>query len=176
MKLTFPSPTHRDAVLAFRQACLNAGETFIPGSGGLHQAADYESWLTQVTAQRDPHLTDHPQFVPSTTLLGFTDDGTLVGTVTIYHRLNDRLLQFGGHISYTISPTLRRKGYGSSLLKLALTYAKDTCSLDWVLICCGEESKASRRTILSVGGLADCTGTTPDGEINERYWVSTAPY
>ena len=91
----------------------------------------------------------------------------------VRHTLNDYLRQFGGHIGYSVRPCERRKGYGKEQLRLALDFCKGTLGLDRVLITCKTENEASRRTILSAGGVYENTLHEPGQGIDlERYWIT----
>ena len=49
-----------------------------------------------------------------------TNDGRLIGMIDIRHRLNDYLLNFGGHIGYSIRKSERQQGYATEMLALSL--------------------------------------------------------
>ena len=58
-------------------------------------------------------------------------------------------------------------------LRLALDFCKRTLGLDRVLITCKTENEASRRTILSGGGVYENTVHEPENNIDlERYWIA----
>jgi predicted acetyltransferase len=79
------------------------------------------------------------------------DGETYVGRVNLRHRLNPRLRRLGGHIGYEIHPSLRRRGYGTRALALALERAR-ALGLHRVLLVCAEENVGSRRIIEANGG------------------------
>jgi GNAT superfamily N-acetyltransferase len=58
--------------------------------------------------------------VPQSTYWLVDESDKVVGIVRVRHRLNKRLLQFGGHIGYYVRPSERGKGYGTEALRLAL--------------------------------------------------------
>src|SRR5215469_2465949 len=58
--------------------------------------------------------------VPQSTYWLVNAGHEVVGIVRARHRLNEHLLQFGGHIGYYIRPAERGKGYGKLALQLAL--------------------------------------------------------
>ena len=71
----------------------------------------------------------------------------------------------GGHIGYSIRPSQRRKGLAKLQLELGLAEARKQ-GLGRVLITCDEDNRASRRTILSAGGVYENTI-----DRSQRYWI-----
>ncbi len=92
-----------------------------------------------------------------------------VGAVNIRHYLNDYLLKYGGHIGDGIRPSERGKGYGTKMIALAL----EECTklkIKRVLMTCNKKNIASRKTIISNGGILD-SEVELDGEIIQRFWI-----
>jgi len=107
-------------------------------------------------------------WVPAT-LLWIVDDGDqVVGRVSIRHRLNEHLLQVGGHIGYAVIPSARRRGHATAALAQSLPIAAGL-GIDPALVTCDDTNVASRRVIEKNGGvLEDVRG----GKM--RFWVATA--
>ena len=60
--------------------------------------------------------------VPATTYMAVsTNDGRLIGMIDIRHRLNDYLLNFGGHIGYSIRKSERMQGYATVFIVCLVT-------------------------------------------------------
>ena len=93
-------------------------------------------------------------FVPGSTYWLVRDDSTILGALSLRHRLNDTLREIGGHIGYAIRPSARSKGYATRMLSLALPKAR-TLGLHRVLITCTRENSASARVIEKNGGLLE---------------------
>lgn len=108
--------------------------------------------------------------VPATTLF-YLEDGEIIGAIDIRHRLNDHLLQSGGHIGYGIIPPKRKQGYATEMLREGLKFAK-SIGLDKVLVVCDEVNLASERTILKCGGILEDTRQGKN-EIVKRFWIET---
>ena len=62
-------------------------------------------------------------------------------------------------------PANEAKGYGKEQLRLGLAAARKQ-GLERVLITCDEDNEASRRTILSAGGVYENTI-----DRSQRYWI-----
>jgi len=75
-----------------------------------------------------------------------------LGYLAIRHRLNDFLLEQGGHIGYSVRPTRRREGHASRALVLALEES-GRLGLDRALVTCDHDNVTSRLTIERAGGV-----------------------
>ena len=112
-------------------------------------------------------------YVPATTLW-LVDGGKVIGRVNIRHALTDHLLQYGGHIGYTIRPSEQGKGYGKLQLALALDYCRDSLGLKRVLVTCNDDNIRSARTIEANGGvLENKVENFEFGRkvLTRRYWI-----
>ena len=172
IKLVIPTEEQLDQVWAYRQECFEA-DSSMDGCGPLRFNESAQQWLADVRAYMDPATVPEGK-VQATQFLAIREsDSRLVGMLQVRHTLNDYLRQFGGHIGYSVRPGERRKGYGKEQLRLALDFCKGTLGLDRVLITCKTENEASRRTILSAGGVYENTLHEPGQGIDlERYWIT----
>ncbi|GAA1953503.1 GNAT family N-acetyltransferase [Nocardioides panacihumi] len=94
-----------------------------------------------------------------------TDGADVIGFLAIRHRLNDWLLNEGGHIGYSVRPSRRREGHASRALGLALARSREL-GIDRALVTCDDDNVGSARTIESQGGvLEDVRG------VKRRYWI-----
>ncbi len=100
------------------------------------------------------------------TYFWIVDAGEMVGFLALRHRLNDFLLNEGGHIGYSVRPSRRREGHASRALKLALPRAAEL-GLDRVLLTCDEDNPGSRRTIEGAGGAYEDSRAG-----RRRYWIA----
>lgn len=92
-----------------------------------------------------------------------------VGAVNIRHMLNDGLLLTGGHIGDGVRPSERRKGYATTIIKLALRECKKL-GIDRVLITCDKSNIGSQKSIIKNGGILENEVLDGD-EICQRYWI-----
>lgn len=98
-----------------------------------------------------------------------TDGGTgdaLVGFLAFRHRLNDFLLEEGGHIGYSVAPSYRRRGHASAALGRAVVDVAPALGLERVLVTCDDDNEPSRRTILANGGAEE---DIRNGK--RRFWI-----
>lgn len=98
-------------------------------------------------------------------------DNRIVGNINIRWNLNEKMLQYAGHIGYSIRPTERRKGYNKINLYLILKKAQEL-NLDKVMLGCNVTNIGSDKTIIGLGGILERTGTDPyDNEKTNVYWI-----
>ena len=124
----------------------------------------YEEWLEE-NLQAEAGLNISENWVPAIQLVSFDETGHALGFLNLRLRLNDYLLEKGGHIGYSIRPSERGKGYAKESLRQGLQVAKDK-NIHRALVTCSIKNPASRAVILANGGqLEDIRHET------ERYWI-----
>jgi predicted acetyltransferase len=111
--------------------------------------------------------------VTATQLLAISkSDNRIIGMVQVRHFLNDYLLQYGGHIGYSVRKSERNKGYAKEELRQALIYCKDILNISRVLLTCDNDNLASQKTILSQGGKKENEVLLEDENcVVKRYWI-----
>ncbi len=98
------------------------------------------------------------------------DDDEFVAKVDIRHRLTEALRLRGGHIGYAVRPTARRRGYGRTVLSLALRPCRDL-GLRRILVTC-DTTNESRRIIEANGGILEDIVEVRDRAVpTMRYWI-----
>jgi predicted acetyltransferase len=114
-----------------------------------------------------------PEGIVPASLLLLCEDDRLIGVCSLRHRLNEYLLEIGGHIGYCIRPAMRRRGYMKRFLPLVLAEAA-RLGIDRALISCEKSNLASEKVIRSAGGeLEDQRSDPSDGKTVKRFWVET---
>lgn len=175
LKLVEPTMEHEAQVMAYKDAFLRNGD-FLDGCGGLEDVERYADWLK--FEERGIQKIGKENYVPSTLYLAVRrEDGKVVGMIELRHRLTPHLLQFGGHIGYSILPSERRKGYAKEMLGLMLDLCKER-GMDRVLLTCNKTNIGSAKTIRANGGVLEnevprTAGHDPGG-LTQRYWIDLA--
>ncbi len=112
--------------------------------------------------------------VPSTMLYAFLET-TIVGRVSIRHRLNDFLRHTGGHVGFTVAPPHRRRGHATEMLRLALPYCQ-ALGLTEIMLTYDESNTASAKVIEKNGGrLVERYHDTHTNTPSRRYTIMIAP-
>lgn len=131
----------RSGCATFVSDLLSRGDVSVPpGEGLVH--SDY-FWLTDAASE-------------------------VVGFLALRHRLNEWLLEEGGHIGYSVRPSRRREGHASRALQLALERA-GVLGIERALVTCDEDNIASRQTIESNDGAYEDSRRG-----KRRYWCEPA--
>lgn len=168
LKLVFPSPEYKEILIDYKREFLENGDS-MDGSAGLRNAETFEEWY-KACIDNLKEETVREGLVPATTYLAVNDEGKLIGMVDIRHKLNDYLLNFGGHIGYSVRKSERMQGYATEMLGLAL---KECIKLGIreVLITCDKDNIASAKTIINNCGKLE--NEILEGQrITQRYWIT----
>ena len=166
LRLEAPRPEHRQLVETYRREFLNSGDS-IDGSAGLAWCSGFDEWMA-LLADNSRDETARPGCVATSVLLAF-DGPELVGMVDIRHRLNDYLRRYCGHIGYSVRPALRRRGYATAMLTLALEECR-RLGLSQVMLTCEKTNVASARTMLHCGAVLQDELLMGSMTI-QRYWI-----
>ena len=166
MILRRPSQTDKETVL---EMMAEFEQTQSDHDGGFWNANNfvYEEWLEE-NLQAEAGLNIPENWVPAIQLISFDVAGQALGFLNLRLRLNDYLLENGGHIGYSIRPSERGKGYAKEALRQGLQVAKAK-NIKKTLVTCSVNNSASRAVILANGGILE---DVRNGV--ERYWIEVA--
>jgi predicted acetyltransferase len=162
MKLRRPTLADKETVLAM-MAEFEKMQSDHDGGFWDSENVEYEGWLIS-NQDMEMGLNLPDGWVPAIQLLGFVDDEA-VGFLNLRLVLNDYLLNQGGHIGYSVRPSVRGKGYAKDMLMQSLSLAKNK-NIQRVLVTCRQDNPASRRVIVANGGQLEDVR-----EGVERYWI-----
>ena len=150
LTLTRPTPAHKSAALAFRQAFFDCGERVINGSELLDRTDDYDTWVRNIAANTRIE-TVSPDWVLTDTFFALDERGEIVGIIDLRHTLNDFLKDLG-HCGYSVRPDMRRRGYATAMLAQILVIARES-GMPELLLSVERENLPSARTITKNGGV-----------------------
>ena len=151
---------------------LDYKEEFVLNNEIIHGAANMTDlsvaeWVqfTENTKYKESVI---PGFVTAHTFFA-SDNNKIVGIINARHELNDYLLNFGGHIGYSVRKSERRKGYAKAMLSYTVDFLL-SLGLEKILITCDKNNIASKRTIESCGGILE-NEVIEESRITLRYWI-----
>lgn len=170
LELVFPTPEYKTQVEEYLQEFFDNGEYEIAGDGGLDRIKSFDEWLQKVQNDlSEENIEDNR--IPATLYLTVRkSDNRVVGNLQIRHKLNEKLLQYGGHIGDSVRPSERRKGYATEQIRLALKKCKEL-GIDNVLMDCDKTNIGSAKSIINNGGILE-NEVYIDNELVQRYWIS----
>lgn len=147
--------------------------THIPGASGLNTFPTIDDWFEKLRLYQNEATLPREEFVPSYQYLWLdTQSQKVIGMLSIRLKLNAHLLDYGGHIGYSIAPSEREKGHATQMLKAALKQAK-AFSINNVLITCLDDNLGSAKVIENNQGiLEDKRFYEAEQKWMRRYWIA----
>ena len=169
LKLVEPSMDYDAGIRAYRSAFLRPGAS-MDGGGSLIRYERTGDWLEHVRKWSDPATVPEGMSPAAQYICVREEDGKVVGILQIRRSMLPELVSYYGHIGYSVAPDERRKGYASWMLREALGRCR-AFGISRALVTCVRENEASRRTILSCGGVWESTVYQAERDrYLERYW------
>lgn len=139
----------------------------IAGTSMLTSFESIEEWITSLKLYESKNTVPVKNHVPGFQyILVRKKDSKIIGMSNLRTELNDYLLNYGGHIGYSICPSERKKGYGKIILRKTLIKAKEL-GLERVLVTCNDKNIGSEKIILSNNGIFE----NKIFDVDDRAWV-----
>ena len=170
LELVIPTKKYKKEVEEYLQEFLDNGENEIAGDGGLDRIKDFDTWLEKVQNDLSIDTIDKDRIPATLYLTVRKSDKKIVGNLQIRHFLNEKLLNYGGHIGDSVRPSERRKGYATEQIRLALDKCRKL-GIDNVLMDCDKTNIGSAKSIQNNGGILE-NEIYVENEIVQRYWIS----
>ncbi len=167
MQLIPPHKIDQKAFSDFINEFKNAGEKLVPVALDQKEM-DFQTYIDRL-ADESSGKEIPENWVPSSTCFLVNKKGKIYGAVNIRHRLTDALKVVGGHIGYSIRPSVRRHGYGTMILKMALAIIR-TMDIKEVILTCSRDNTASAHVIQKNGGILDSENKKGDTVV-QRYRI-----
>lgn len=147
------------------------------GCGTLSKCASPNEWIED--NKKIYNIKTCPgEYVPASMYIAVREqDNKVVGIINIRHHINHPVLKtVGGHIGYTVRPSMRGYGYGKEMLRLAINEVRNLnkqaiSNIDKLLITCHDYNIASQCIIKSNGGVYE-SSIKQDKETIQRYWIA----
>lgn len=141
-------------------------------SGWLKKFLDNYNWWLDYLKNCEKDDTWDEKLVPGIQyILVRESDNSVIWFINTRLRLNDALLEHGGHIGYSIRPSERRKHYATAQL-FSILKLYQSLWIEKVLLTCNKSNIWSAKTIKNCGWILENEITDPtDWELIQRYWI-----
>ena len=97
------------------------------------------------------------------------DDQEIVAVSNMRHHLTPALLDYGGHIGYSVRPSRRSCGLAKQVLRLTLDRLR-AIGVERARLTCDKQNIASASVIIANSGVLDSEALIKDTLV-QRYWI-----
>lgn len=129
--------------------------------------AGFDDFIAHLRADALPDSPRPAHHVPQSTWW-LVDGDDYLGRISCRHRLNDWLLEYGGHVGYEVRASARRQGHATYMLRAVLPHVH-ALGIAPALLTCDDTNLASRKVIEGAGGVLE-----DKREAKLRFWVPTS--
>lgn len=147
----------------------SAGESFFHDYTDM-VSQDFSGYVRFLRNQAVPASTSAGSLPQSTYWLLYQNQ-KIYGVSRLRHSLSPSLDLHGGHISLAVQPTMRRKGLGTTCLRLTLQKAHQL-GLKRVLLTCDAGNLASIKMIRKCGGQLDHRDSEISHPSTYHFWIN----
>lgn len=166
-----PDESYAAEIAAYRQEFLDANDS-MDGTGNLRECEDPLKWISQSRDYEDASKVPSHWVTCEQYILVRKKDQRILGMIQLRHELSEYLLNYGGHVGYSVRPSERKKGYATLMLSKLMEVCREK-NMERVLVTCLKNNEASRKTILKNGGVyEDERFEADENEYIERYWIT----
>ena len=144
LKLLEASIEHKDAYIDYISEWEDSGEKIVPAAS-KRDGMSYEDLLENWEENKSEEELEKG-FVPASLYFLIDENEKILGALHFRHRLNEELLNLGGHIGYGVRSSERKRGFAGKMLGMALEMIEYK-EYDRVLITCSDKNIASAKTI-----------------------------
>lgn len=173
LQLVLPNTSYEEQYLEMMNEWISEGGRLNP-SALKNNGASFETWLRWI--EEDKYEDTCPEnSVPQTLYFAVDENNTLLGAITIRHRMGELNLIDGGFSGYGIRPSQRKKGYAKTMLALGIQKLNERGIYD-ILLTCDADNIGSYKTILANGGRLENEILNEDGVLVKRFWIHTKSF
>lgn len=164
MRLVSPSAQWRAAFQELARDCERAGDPRYTLA-----LRDFDAFLCRIDAARCSEQL--PEGWVPWAEFWLEDAGQILGCVRVRSRLTADLEREGGHVGYDVRPSMRCRGYGTALLRLALIEAR-ALGIARVRVTCDDDNAGSIKVIERNGGvLSGNSVSQATQKLVRQYWI-----
>lgn len=169
LSLVEPDASYKIAFFEMLAGFQSAGEAFFHDYTEM-AARNFSDYIRFLKNQAEP-TSSAAGVIPQSTYWLLHQNQKIYGVSRLRHSLSPSLDLHGGHISLAVQPTMRRKGLGTTCLRLTLQKARQL-GLQRVLLTCDAGNLASIKMIRKCGGTLDHRDSEISHPSTYHFWIN----
>ncbi len=169
LRLVQPDARYSGSHASYVDEFIAAGEPLVPWI--LHGIEhDFDAYVKRLNNQLTEY--DSARGFVANSSYWLLDDQEIVAVSNMRHYLTPALLDYGGHIGYSVRPSSRGCGLAKQVLRLTLDKLR-ALGVERARITCDKQNSASASVIIANGGVLDGEALIKDTMV-QRYWIPMA--